>query len=54
MNSVGLQIFDNDKDIMSFDNINNDEWDNGNYFAVSAPQTFTMPSHNVIFVAAPR
>jgi len=44
-----FKLFDNDKDIMKFSNIIMDEWDNNKRLQLEAPQTFTMPRHNVLF-----
>ncbi len=49
MNYYGYQIFNNDKDVMNFDNIDFDDWSLDKYIDVDAPQKFTMPSHNVVF-----
>jgi len=54
MNYYGYQVFDNDKDVMNFEKITNDYWNDSKHFSVEAPQTFTMPAHNVIFTESPR
>jgi len=54
MNYYGYQIFDNDMDVMNFENIDTDYLNDSKHFSVVAPQTFTMPAHNVIFSKSPR
>ena len=39
-----------DKAIMNFNTYEYDQWDTYGYFGVLAPQTFTMPGHNIMFV----
>ena len=42
-----------DKEIMNFEYYLNDSWDSLKSFEVKAPQSFTMPSHNVLFFPPP-
>ena len=39
----------NDKEIMNFETIKTDEWEVFQSMYIRSPQTFTMPSHNVLF-----
>jgi hypothetical protein len=49
-NYLGHQVLDNDKDVMNFNNYYYDYWDSDRIFEVMAPQKFTMPTHNVVFL----
>ena len=47
-----LSIFtslETDHNVMNFQNINQDSWTEDGYMSIVAPQTFTMPNHNVLF-----
>ena len=48
-NHYNYPFFDTDKDIMNFNNINYNEWENRKCFGVIAPISFTMPDHDVLF-----
>ena len=46
----GFDYHEDDKNIMNFQNLNYDMWDNYGYFGVIAPQKFIMPGHNILFI----
>lgn len=48
-NYCGFTFATDDKDIMNFDDIDYDKWNNSGYFRVTAPTTFKMPAHSTIF-----
>ena len=48
-NKYNYPFFDNDKEIMNFDKISYDKWENLKRFGVVAPISFTMPDHDVLF-----
>ena len=45
----GYTYLETDKDVMNFAEYINDFWEDNRVFTVSSQQTFTMPSHNVLF-----
>lgn len=49
----GYPILESDKTTMNFRTYDYDNWDEDGYFYVDAPQTFTMPSHDILFMGAP-
>ncbi len=45
----GYTYLDTDKDVMNFENILWDDWEDNRHLEMQAPQTFKMPAHNVLF-----
>lgn len=50
-NDYSYPFFSSDKAIMNFNNYEVDNWEDNESFDVNAPQSFTMPGHDVLFVS---
>ena len=49
MRGIGYTILDNDIEMMNFNSIDYGNWNRDKYIVISAPQTFIMPNHNILF-----